>query len=139
MKSILKSGSVFSILAVILATGCVMMRFGVEEPQPLTDVEKAYKIVREKEGEVVPANCLKVKRYDVYTTPCGSSYKPANEEIQLSCIRREVTANQGHLASIQASSDAGWYTGLIYKCTEVAAETLTPPSPTITPLTPPTQ
>lgn len=102
----------FCALASILfvVTGCPARTSSGRIPN--TPAEESYVISKAEP----PSSCRVVGGFFGYETPCGSSFGAVPDDVQFSCIRREISKAGGNYGVIDAVVGAGWYKGRAFAC-----------------------
>ena len=100
--------TIFSSLAI---TGCGALKTS-SGMQKLTKEETMYVISKNEPGK----ECKMVGGFFGYETPCGSGFGSVPDEVQFSCIRKEITKAKGNYGVLDAVVGNGWYKGRIYSC-----------------------
>jgi len=104
--------SISRLVFVALAfTGCTFTKTSSGKV-PNTPQEQGYLISKNEPS----AECKAVGGFFGYETPCGSAYGSVPDDVQFSCIRREITNAGGNYGVIDAVVGNGWYKGRIFAC-----------------------
>ena len=77
-----------------------------------TPEEEAYLISKSEPGP----ECKVVGGFFGYETSCGSGWGSVPDDVQFSCIRREISKAHGNRGVIDAVIGAGWYKGRVFSC-----------------------
>ncbi len=101
-------------IALVMLQGCTHLRTS-DGLQSLTKQEESYKISKNEPGN----ECKMVGGFFGYDTPCGSGWGGIPDDVQFSCIRKEISKVGGNYGVLDAVIGNGWYKGRIYSCPKI--------------------
>jgi hypothetical protein len=122
MRKSLSKTLICLVVPACIVSGCVFAKTSSGKI-PNTPQEQAYVISKAEPA----AQCNVVGGFFGYETPCGSAYGAVPDDVQFSCIRREITRAGGNYGVIDAVVGAGWYKGRIFACPATASASLAGP------------